>query len=137
MDLTDPRIVPHTLRNFVWYVMRLAWFAAPWSLAALAVWLAWVRSPRSAAAARSDRRAALWALMTTIAFVAVLSPANVRAERFIFPVYFIAGALGFAAASRRFESVNRLATRAAEWWWLPAAAWMVLFLANIGSRALR
>ena len=75
--------------------------------------------------------------MTTIVFVAVLSPANVRAERFIFPVYFIAGALGFAAASRRFESVHRIATRAAEWWWLPAAAWMALFLANIGSRALR
>jgi hypothetical protein len=137
MDLTDPRIVPHTLRNLVWYVMRLAWFAAPWSLAAFAVWLAWARSPRTALAAHADRGAALWALTTTIVFVAVLSPANVRAERFIFPLYFIAGALGFAAASRRFESVHRWATRTAEWWWLPAAAWMVLFLANIGSRVLR
>jgi hypothetical protein len=137
MDLGDPRIVAHALRNIVWYLIRLAWFAAPWSLAAFAVWLAWLRSPRAALDVRSDRRAALWALWAAIVFIVVLSPANVRAERFIFPVYFIAGALGFAAAARRFAPVEHLAARTAEYWWLPPATWLVLFLANIGSRALR
>ena len=137
MDLGDPRIVPHTLRNVAWYLLRLAWFAAPWSLAAFAVWLAWLRAPGAALDPRSDRRAALWALLTTAVFVVVLSPANVRAERFIFPLYFIAGGLGFAAASRRFPALERLADRTAGYWWLPAVTWMLLFLASIGSRALR
>lgn len=127
MDLTDPSIIAHTLRNGVWYGLRLAWFAAPWSLAAFAVWLMLPRAPR----------AAVWALLTTIVFIVVLSPANVRAERFIFPLYFIAGALGFAAASRRFAAVDRLAARTAHYWWLPAVTWMVLFLASIGSKAVR
>ena len=127
MDVTDPRIIPHTLRNIVWYTSRLAWFAAPWSLAAFAAWLMLPRGPR----------AAVWALMTTFVFIVVLSPANVRAERFIFPLYFIVGALGFAAASRRFAAVDRLAARTADWWWLPAVTWMVLFLASIGSRSFR
>ena len=137
MDLADPRIVPHTLRNVVWYLGRLAWFAAPWSLAAFAVWRAWLRSPRAALDGRADRRAALWALLTTIVFIAVLSPANVRAERFIFPLYFIAGALGVAAVSERWPSVDRVARRTARHWWLPAATWLVLFLASIASKALR
>jgi hypothetical protein len=138
MDLSDPRIVPHTLRNVGWYVLRLAWFAAPWSLAAFAAWWAWLRSaPSHDRTGRLEARATAWALLVAIVFIAVLSPANVRAERFIFPVYFIAGALGFVAASRRFEAVDRLAVRTSGWWWLPAAAWLVLFLASIGSRALR
>jgi hypothetical protein len=137
MDLGDPRIVPHTLRNVVWYLGRLAWFAAPWSLAAFAVWLAWLRSPRAVLDRRIERRAALWALLTTVVFIAVLSPANVRAERFIFPLYFIGGALGFAAVSERWPSVDRIARRAADVGWLPIAMWLVLFLASIGSRSFR
>jgi hypothetical protein len=137
MDLSDPRIVPHTLRNVVWYLGRLAWFGAPWSLAAFGVWAMWLRSPRAALDQRTDRRAALWALLTTVAFIAVLSPANVRAERFIFPLYFVVAALGFAAASRRSAALDRLAARTADYWWLPAAAWLVLFLASIVSKALR
>jgi hypothetical protein len=139
MDLSDPRIVPHTLRNIAWYVLRLAWFAAPWSLAAFAVWGTLIAAPRRALAV-SDRpgvRAAVWAFVTTVVFVVVLSPANVRAERFIFPMYFVAGGLGFAAASRRWSSIERLATRTAGWWWLPAVLWLLLFLASIGSKVLR
>ena len=139
MDLTDPRIVPHTLRNIVWYFVRLAWFAAPWSLVALAVWAAVIVSARRGFASfeRPGVRAATWGLVTTVMFIVVLSPANVRAERFIFPMYFVAGALGFAAASLRWPSIERVARRTAGWWWLPAATWMLLFLASIGSRFLR
>ncbi len=35
IQLTDPRVVPHALVNAGWYLLRLAWFAAPWSLACL------------------------------------------------------------------------------------------------------
>ena len=139
MDLTDPRIVPHTLRNIVWYVIRLTWFAAPWSLAALAAWGAVIVSTHRGLESfeRPGVRAATWGLVTTMMFIVVLSPANVRAERFIFPMYFVAGALGFATASLRWPSIERVATRTAAWWWLPAATWMLLFLASIGSKLLR
>jgi hypothetical protein len=139
MDLSDPRIVPHTLRNIAWYFVRLAWFAAPWSLVALAVWATVIAGARRGfdAFERPGARAAMWGLVTTMMFVVVLSPANVRAERFIFPMYFVAGALGFATASLRWSPVARLAMRTAGWWWLPAATWMLLFLASIGSKLLR
>jgi hypothetical protein len=139
MDLSDPRIVPHILRNIVWYVLRLAWFAAPWSLVAFAVWGGLIAAPRRALESlnRPGTRPAIWVLATTMAFVVVLSPANVRAERFIFPMYFAAGALGFAAASLRWPSIERTAARTAHLWWLPAVTWFVLFLASIGSRLVR
>jgi len=139
MDLSDPRIVPHTLRNIVWYFVRLTWFAAPWSLVALAVWATVIAAARHGfdAFERPGARAAMWGHVTTMMFIVVLSPANVRAERFIFPMYFVAGALGFAAASRRWPSIERVAMRTAGWWWLPAVTWLVLFLASVGSRIMR
>ena len=44
IQLTDPRVVPHALVNAGWYLLRLAWFAAPWSLIAFAVIGIWLRA---------------------------------------------------------------------------------------------
>ena len=37
IQLGDPRLVPHALTNVGWYLLRLGWFAAPWSLVAFVV----------------------------------------------------------------------------------------------------
>jgi hypothetical protein len=141
MTLSDPAVVAHAARNVVWYLTRLLWFAAPWSLAALAAVWTWTRRRADApSAVVFDRRAdggLLWMLLIAVVFIAVLSPANVRAERFVFPLYFIAGAAGVVAVARSREGLRRIVERAAGLWWLPASTWLALFLLSIASRALR
>ena len=70
-------------------------------------------------------------------FIGVLSPALVRAERFIFPTYFVMGAVGVAAAIRRDGRARRLAERADRHAWLPIAVWLVTFLLSLGSKVVR
>jgi hypothetical protein len=141
MTLTDPAVIPHAARNVFWYLVRLLWFAAPWSLAAFAAAWVWARRRAAAPSVEVFDRAAdaglLWALLVAIVFIAVLSPANVRAERFIFPLYFIAGAAGVVAVSRSREAMQRIVERTSELWWLPASTWLVLFLASIGSKLVK
>jgi hypothetical protein len=145
MSLRDPRVIPHAVVNAVWYLGRLAWFAAPWSLvAAAAVWV-WMRSTLSSsmtgdAAGRfapMTRRALAWSLLVIAVFVAVLSPANVRAERFIFPIYFIIGGVGFVTAVRSSERVRAFAEFADRHRWLPIAVWFATLLLTLASRLAR
>ena len=140
MQLNDPRVVPHALANVVWYLTRLAWFAAPWSLVAFATAAVWLRfRTRGASAAPFDdmtERGLVWALLLTAAFIAVLSPANVRAERFIFPTYFVIGAVGVVTAMRHSDGMRRLTERA-DRPWIPIAVWMTTFLLSLGSRVLK
>jgi hypothetical protein len=140
MSLADPNVIPHAARNVVWYLLRLLWFAAPWSVAAFAGAAIVLRGRAGGEHSRVDRRAErglFWAVLTTAVFVAVLSPANVRAERFIFPTYFIAGAIGVTVAARNFEGMRRLVDRTASFYWLPPATWLLLFLLSIASRVVR
>ncbi len=95
IQLTDPRVVPHALVNAGWYLLRLGWFAAPWTLVAFAVVGIWLRAVVQGRTAEqfelASSRGIQWVVLTTAVFIAVLSPALVRAERFIFPVYFCDG----------------------------------------------
>jgi hypothetical protein len=140
MQLGDPRIVPHALANIVWYLTRLAWFAAPWSLVACATAAVWLRfRTRGAAVPPFDvltERGLAWAWLLTAVFIAVLSPANVRAERFIFPTYFVIGAVGVVTAMRHSGGIRRLTERA-DRPWVPIAVWMTTFLLSLGSRVLK
>jgi hypothetical protein len=141
MTLSDPAVVARAALNVVWYLVRLLWFAAPWSLAALAAVWTWTRrragAPSTVVFDRHADAGVLWMLSISIVFVAVLSPANVRAERFIFPLYFIAGAAGAVAVARSHAAMRRIVERTADLWWLPAFTWFLLFLSNIASRLLR
>jgi len=140
MSLSDPGVALHAVRNSVWYVGRLIWFAAPWSVLALAAALVWARSRSRSSASGFDplsARGLLWAILISVVFVAVLSPANVRAERFIFPVYFIVAGVGVIASIRRFDGVRRMAISAEPRWWLPQAVWFGTFLLSLGSRLVR
>jgi hypothetical protein len=138
MDLGDPRVVPHALGNVLWYLTRLTWFAAPWSLLAfVAVYYVLRAGVRPSTASPVDPMGTAgvwWAVITTVVFIAVLSPANVRAERFIFPTYFIVAAIGVAAAYRYFESFASFLNRTDRHRWLPPAVWFVTFLLSLGSR---
>ena len=141
MQLTDPRVVPHALVNVGWYVLRLAWFAAPWSVLAFAVVGMWLRAVAEGRGPErfelASSRGIQWVVLTTVMFIAVLSPALVRAERFIFPAYFMIAAVGVVGAIRGSAGTGRLALRADQYAWLPVAIWMVTFLLSLGSKVVR
>ena len=92
IQFSDPRVVPDALVNVGWYVLRLAWFAAPWSLAAFAVAAAWFWATAQGRTGEifefASARGIQWGLLTTAVFIAVLSPALVRAERYHLPKLF-------------------------------------------------
>ncbi len=141
IQFSDPRVVPHALTNVGWYVLRLAWFAAPWSLVAFAtvgVWLLARAQGRTGEAFEiTSARGIQWALLTTVVFIAVLSPALVRAERFIFPTYFIIGAVGAVAAIRRVDWAGKTAAITDRYPSLPIVVWLATFLLSLGSKVVR
>jgi hypothetical protein len=137
--LTDAALVPHVLANAGWYVTRLLWFAAPWSIVAvIAIWT-WMR-PGAGGLRRIDDLAArvlVWVLLLAAMYIAALSPANVRAERFIFPLYFVVASVGAVAAMRVSPVVRQIVVSADRPAWLPCAVWFATFLLSLGSRVLR
>jgi hypothetical protein len=148
MRLGDAGILFHILVNVGWYLTRLAWFTAPWSVFAVAAvwsWMRWRTPVGRIAPLVSDappfsdatERALLWAMLLTAVYIAVLSPALVRAERFIFPTYFVIGAAGVVTAIRNVDAVRRFATRSDQYMWLPIAVWMVTLLLSLASRTAR
>ena len=133
--LTDPAVIPHALVNAGWYLIRLVWFAAPWSVfAAGALWAGLRRTPPLDAV---TTRGLLWTVAITVTYVAALSPALVRAERFVFPLYFVIGAVGVATAIRTVPSIANLAIRADRYPSLPIVVWFVTFLLSLASRVMR
>jgi hypothetical protein len=141
MQLTDPRVVPHALVNIGWDLLRLAWFAAPGSLLAFAIVGIWLRAKVQGRGPEqfdlASRRGIQWVVLTTVVFIAVLSPALVRAERFIFPTYFMIAAVGVVGAIRSFAGAGRLALRTDRHTWLPVAVWLVTFHLSLGSKVVR
>jgi hypothetical protein len=139
--MTDVAVVSHALVNVGWYLTRLAWFAAPWSLIAIPAAVGWARSKGTRDKGQGKdlltERALLWAMLLTAAYIAVLSPALVRAERFIFPTYFVIGAVGAVTAMRNVDAVRRVAVSAEPHSWLPVAVWFGTFVLSLGSRIVR
>jgi len=137
------RRVPYTA---VWYLARVVWYAFPWSLAA--GWLAW-RGTRNGAAwpwarrgrgavdwiASADWQGAWFALVSSLVMTAGFSLASRKADRYLFPVYFLVAAAGGVAALRRFGWLRRLAGRL-DRPWVPAAFYLVLFLAALLTAGL-
>jgi hypothetical protein len=139
ISFTNAEVIRRAAINIGWYLTRLMWFAAPWSLFAAVATIVWVRS-RAGAKAPFDtltERGLLWALLVTAMFIAVLSPALVRAERFIFPTYFVIGAVGVVTAMRNVAGFRSWITNTDRLTWLPPAVWLGTFLINLGSRVVR
>jgi len=122
------------LYNLVFYTGRLLWFAFPWSV--LLVVESWRRRQRSGSAAetaRPDAGACAGALFTAAmvaVYVGLFSLSDRRADRYIFPAYYAAGAAGGVAALRMFAPLRQLAARL-DRPWVPAAVWAAAFAAHL------
>jgi hypothetical protein len=114
------------LYNLAWYSLRVLWFALPGSLVVAGA------ARRFTDASAESRRAVLFVLLAAATYVATMSLGANKAERFIFPVYFLIAALGTVVAVREWSGVDRVARRLAA---LPPyslpAAWLALFVLTL------
>jgi 4-amino-4-deoxy-L-arabinose transferase-like glycosyltransferase len=135
--------VPYTA---VWYLARVFWYAFPWSV--FAGWLAW-RGLKSGAiwpwarrelhalgeVASTARQGAWFAIVSGLALTGGFSLAPRKADRYLFPVYFIVGAVGAIDAVRRFPWMQRLVSRL-DRPWVPAVVYLVAFLVALATAGL-
>ena len=125
-----------TAYQLVWYAGRVLWFAFPWSL--LAAWLVvtrrrlWWPFRRRRAGEDPGYDGAWFAFATAAALVLAFSLAHRKADRYIFPVYFLVGSAGAVWAIRRIPRLNPWVDRL-DRPWVPAAVWLLLFLARLAS----
>jgi hypothetical protein len=120
------------LYNFAFYAGRILWFAFPWSLALVAIGVRhastfrqWAR--RLGALDRSAQ-GAIFVAGATALYVGLFGLSGRRAERYLFPVYFLVGACGAVAAFRRWPAVERLVAFAERIEpFAPVVAWATLF----------
>jgi hypothetical protein len=120
--------------NLVWYLGRVLFFPLPFSVAALVV--VWKKRGDLARLARleagslvgPDGRALAFALLLSGVYVAAFSLSDRKADRYIFPAYFLWGAVGAIAclrASPRLrayaERIDRLGV------WVTPAIWLAAF----------
>lgn len=124
--------------NLVWYGGRLLWFPFPWSLATLLACWAWVRSRAArwpaSERARGPGRGLLFAVAATAVYVALFSLSDRRADRYIYPAYFLICAAGTVAAVRGWRAFARLAERVDRWpAWAPALLWLVLLGVHVAA----
>jgi 4-amino-4-deoxy-L-arabinose transferase-like glycosyltransferase len=107
--------------NLVWYLGRVVWFPFPWSLVAMAVvgrsvvnWRAGRSEPAPALLDTPDRRARrgfVFATAVVLLYVILFSVSDRRADRYIFPVYYAAGAAGALVALRQWPRLSRAVER--------------------------
>jgi 4-amino-4-deoxy-L-arabinose transferase-like glycosyltransferase len=123
-----------------WYATRVVWYAFPWSVLAGVFaagslrrgdWLPW-RARASDGSGGAGRQGAWFALVAGITLTAAFSLAHRKADRYIFPVYFLIAAAGAGPALRRFSWLSGLAQRANRPW-VPAALYVTLVLLTMLS----
>jgi 4-amino-4-deoxy-L-arabinose transferase-like glycosyltransferase len=121
--------------NLIWYVGRVLFFPLPWSLAALVVAVkeraALARLARSAgrAAARPEIRALASVVAIALLYVAAFSLSDRKADRYIFPVYFLVAGAGGVAGLRAWPWLRRAAERLDRLGvWLAPAVWLATLL---------
>jgi len=142
---TGPRLRPDAVAggavdragyNIVWYTARLAWYAFPWSIVALGAfgtWAAGARSRRRDGVASPDSgamRGLLFALAASFVLIVLFSFSDRKADRFIFPAYYLVAAAGGAAAIRWSPALSTAVDRL-DRPWVPAACWTALFLLRL------
>ena len=115
--------------NVLWYAGRVLWYAAPWSLIALAAVLPSIRA-RVPPLSRDWIRFAGMAALVTIVLIAAR---DTKADRYVFPAYFLAASAGVVLACARWPRVAVWAERLDRTWpWGPAILWLLL----VGVRIL-
>jgi 4-amino-4-deoxy-L-arabinose transferase-like glycosyltransferase len=135
LEIATPIDGASTIVNHVlFYLSRLAWHAAPWSLALVAI--GWQRRRELSGVVRPGadpvRRGALFALAFTLLAVAILIPSSRFAERYAFSPTYAIGTLGAVAAWRSWPALTRFIERCDRVIpALPAALWCALMLARL------
>jgi hypothetical protein len=118
------------LWNAGWYLGRVAWYAAPWSLVLATAW--WSRGE---SASEQHTRWIRYCVAATLATVLLVALRDTKADRYVFPAYFFAAAGGTALAIARWPTLDRWTIALDRLWpWGPAALWMVLFLSRLVLR---
>jgi hypothetical protein len=162
---TGPRLNPDAVAggspgrlayNTIWYTARLAWYAFPWSLIALAACGAALgryvgrpadqrdrqEAPVGQGVSPADRRemrpaesGLLFAVVASFLLIVLFSLSDRKADRFIFPAYYFMAAAGGVTTIRRSSALSRLVDRL-DRPWVPAACWLTLFALRVvtGSR---
>ncbi len=140
-SLTTGSRILRTAYTASWYFSRVMWYAFPWSLLAIAAAVAgirrgawrpgWMSRPRPAEWTTA-RQAAWFGLVSGFLLMAAFSLAYRKADRYIFPVYFLVGAVGAGWALRRVPAMGRLADRL-DRPWIPAAIYVALILLTLIS----
>lgn len=111
--------------NVIWYAGRVLWYAAPWS-----VLLAMGKFRRDADPARA--RWLCFCLGGVLVTVLLLALNDSKADRYMFPAFYLAGAGGTLVAIDRWDSVKRLSEWLDTFWpWGPVAWWLALFLSRL------
>jgi hypothetical protein len=114
-----------------WYCGRIAWFAFPWSLSLAGV------AARRAFSRRLDRHpapGAAFVALSVLLYLGVFGLSGRLADRYVFPLYYLAGSAGAVLALRRWPQLRLLAARL-DHPWVPAAVWVVtLLLHPLGGR---
>lgn len=106
--------------NVMWYIGRVAWYAAPWSLAL-------VVAGRAGPIESTPRRFVAFAALATMAAILLVAPRDLRADRYVFPAYFFAASGGVALACARVPRIHDLAAQLDRLWpWGPALLWLLL-----------
>jgi 4-amino-4-deoxy-L-arabinose transferase-like glycosyltransferase len=120
--------VARKIYNLAWYSSRLVWYSAPWSLAVLA--LPWASRARTGGRAWNVR-GLYFVLAASLVTVIALSARDTKADRYIFPAYFLLGAAGIMATLVVRPRWVPVAERLAAIPYLPAVLWLVLFLLRV------
>jgi hypothetical protein len=137
--------------NALWYLGRVAWYAAPWSPLLAAAW--WIRSDegretRGGGRAtmdggrgmideekRGDVRWIRYCALATLSTVLLVALRDTKADRYVFPAYFFAAAAGTILAVSRWKRAEQWALALDRSWpWGPVALWGVLFLSRLVLR---
>jgi 4-amino-4-deoxy-L-arabinose transferase-like glycosyltransferase len=109
-----------------WYFTRIVWYGLPWSVPALLLavrhgeWWPWRWTAAPDADRSRSREGAWFGLVAGLILAAGFSLAHRKADRYIFPVYFLIGAVGAADTLRRVPRLGRLVDRLDRPWVAPA-----------------
>jgi 4-amino-4-deoxy-L-arabinose transferase-like glycosyltransferase len=131
-------LVGEKLRNVVFYLARLSWFAFPWSLVLLSA--AWPRTRTGQAARRCEgggRDGLVFVLGLTAALVAGFSLSDRVADRYLFVAYYAVAAAGAVLGLRAFPRLAAVALRLDAWHPFPAVAlWILTFALHLAGGRL-
>ena len=114
--------------NVLWYVGRVGWYSAPWSLALLMLLRPGARGRMSASAGRFTT----FAMLAAFAAILLVAARDMRADRYIFPAYFFAASGGVATVCALMPGMSALADRLDRLWpWGPAVLWLALVAGRV------